>query len=62
MVGQKDFEKEKAILIDNLKKTQELGEAHFEGKDNFSFGKMSSKEWNGLFYKHLDHHLSQFGI
>jgi hypothetical protein len=61
MIGQKEFDKEKEKLIANIQKTQELGEAYFEGRDNFSFGKMSSKEWNGLFYKHLDHHLTQFG-
>jgi hypothetical protein len=62
MVGNKDFEKEKARLIENIIKTQELGANHFDGKENFSFGKMSSQEWNNLFYKHLDHHLSQFNV
>ncbi|MGC4233716.1 MAG: DUF1569 domain-containing protein [Niabella sp.] len=59
---QKDFEKEKTKLIDNIQKTQRLGFQHFDGKDNFSFGKMTGKEWNALFYKHLDHHLTQFGV
>ncbi len=58
----RDFEKEKKLLIDNIHKVQRLGRAHFEGKDNFSFGKMSANEWNILFYKHLDHHLRQFGV
>lgn len=58
----RDFEKEKSLLIDNIKKVQSLGRDHFEGKENFSFGKMSAKEWNILFYKHLDHHLRQFGV
>ncbi len=62
MTESKDFEKEKAILISNILKTQQLGAAHFEGLDNFSFGKMTSTEWNNLFYKHLDHHLTQFGV
>lgn len=62
MTESKDFEKEKAILISNILKTQQLGTVHFEGLDNFSFGKMTSTEWNNLFYKHLDHHLTQFGV
>ena len=62
MTGQKDFEKEKSMLIENIQKTQKLGSSTFDGKDNFSFGKMSSAEWNTLFYKHLDHHLTQFGV
>lgn len=58
----RDFENEKKLLISNIQKTQQHGAAHFEGKENFSFGKMSSKEWGNLFYKHLDHHLNQFGV
>ena len=58
----RDFEKEKSLLIGNIKKVQRLGRAQFEGKDNFSFGKMSASEWNILFYKHIDHHLRQFGV
>ena len=58
----RDFEKEKAILIKNIEKVKDLGATHFEGKENFSFGKMTSKEWNALYYKHLDHHLRQYGV
>ncbi|WP_442265632.1 DUF1569 domain-containing protein [Tenacibaculum sp. ZS6-P6] len=59
---EKNFEKEKQILIDYLYKTQELGENHFDGKESTSFGKLTKQEWNNLFYKHLDHHLTQFGV
>lgn len=62
ITGKKDFEKEKATLIENILKTQKLGEQDFEGKENFSFGKMTAKEWNTMYYKHLDHHLRQFGV
>jgi hypothetical protein len=61
VVGKKDFEKEKAKLIAHVEKTQQLGASYFAGKDNLSFGVMSAEEWNNLFYKHLDHHLRQFG-
>ena len=60
--GNRDFELEKSRLISYIQKTQELGEKKFEGKESFSFGKLSSKEWNNMFAKHLDHHLSQFGV
>ena len=56
------FETEKRHLIDFIEETQQLGEAHFEGKESNSFGPLSAKEWNNMFYKHLDHHLSQFGV
>lgn len=58
----RDFENEKALLIANIEKTQQLGAAYFEGKENFSFGFMTAEEWNTMFYKHLDHHLRQFGV
>lgn len=60
--GNCDFELEKSRLISYIQKTQELGEKEFEGKESLSFGKLSSKEWNNMFAKHLDHHLSQFGV
>jgi len=58
----KDFEKEKKRLTDFINKTQELGEDFFDNKDNPSFGVLNKNEWNNLFYKHLDHHLSQFSV
>lgn len=58
----KDFEKEKTRLINYLHKTQELGASYFENKENSSFGVLTSKEWNNLFYKHIDHHFTQFGV
>lgn len=60
--NQRNFEEEKKMLLDYIQQVQSLGKDHFEGKDNFSFGKMTSEEWNNLFYKHLDHHLRQFGV
>jgi hypothetical protein len=58
----KDFNKEKQRLINYINKTQQLGENYFEGKESHSFGKLTSVEWNNMFYKHLDHHLTQFGV
>lgn len=58
----KDFATEKARLVDHLYKTLQLGEEHFDGKESHSFGKLNVTEWNNMFYKHLDHHLRQFGV
>jgi hypothetical protein len=58
----KDFAEEKTRLIAFLQQTQALGAAHFEGKDSLSFGPMTATDWNNQFYKHLDHHLQQFGV
>ena len=59
---EKNFEAEKKRLIDYIIKTQELGADYFDGKESDSFGKLTKQEWNNLFYKHLDHHLTQFGV
>jgi len=40
----------------------ELGEAHFDKKESHSFGVLTKGEWDTMFYKHLDHHLGQFGV
>jgi len=62
ITSEKEFEKEKNRIIKYLKKTQELGEVHFDNKASHSFGKLTKTEWNNMFYKHLDHHLTQFGV
>lgn len=58
----KDFEYEKKRLINYIQKTEKLGKEHFDNKESLSFGKLTSEEWNNMFYKHLDHHLNQFGV
>lgn len=58
----KDFEPEKTRLINYINKAKDLGRSHFEGKESFSFGKLTADEYNNMFYKHLDHHLTQFGV
>ena len=62
MIDPKDFEAEKARLTAYIDKTFEQGAAHYDGLENMTFGKLSAKQWNTLFSKHLDHHLRQFGV
>lgn len=59
---EKTFDLEKERLIGYLTRTQQLGAAYFDGKESHSFGKLSIKEWNTLMAKHLNHHLTQFGV
>lgn len=61
IADERDFDVEKRRLVQYLQKTVELGAAHFDGRESLSFGKLSKEEWNNMFYKHLDHHLKQFG-
>lgn len=58
----KNFEVEKKRLTDYINKTQQLGENYFDNKASLSFGPLNKTEWNNMFYKHLNHHLSQFGV
>ncbi len=58
----KNFEEEKKRLIGFIQKTQQLGRDAFEGKESHSFGKLSAQEYNNMLAKHLNHHLSQFGV
>lgn len=60
--NERDFEKEKSIFIDYVKQTEAKGAAYFEGKESPSFGAMTAKEWSNQFYKHIDHHFTQFGV
>ncbi|MGJ7030558.1 DUF1569 domain-containing protein [Niabella hirudinis] len=62
ITNHRDFEKEKQRLTGYIRQTQELGGAHFDGKESHSFGPLTQTEWNNLFSKHLDHHLRQFGV
>ena len=59
---ERDFNTEKKKLVNHLRKTYELGESHFENKESNSFGKLTSREWNVMFSKHIDHHFTQFGV
>ena len=58
----KDFGVEKQRLFSYITKTQQLGESYFDGKSSHSFGKLTKIEWSNMLYKHLDHHLAQFGV
>lgn len=60
--NEKNFEEEKARLIAFVEQTLAAGESAFEGKESPSFGPMTAKEWDNLLCKHLDHHLTQFGV
>ena len=58
---QRNFELEQQRLIAYIQKTFNLGEGYFDGKHYPSFGRLTKEEWSTLFYKHIDHHLKQFG-
>lgn len=62
VTGEQDFETEKKNLIEAINVLYVKGvEKSLSAKHPF-FGKMSLEEWNLLHVKHLNHHLSQFGV
>ncbi len=57
-----DVEKEKERLKGFIKSIQELGAEKLATTPSLSLGKLTATEWNNLLYKHIDHHLKQFGV
>lgn len=61
-LGEYDFEAERTRLINYIRQAQQEGRKTFDGKKSLSFGNLTAEEWNNMFYKHLNHHLTQFGV
>jgi dihydropteroate synthase len=62
ITGNQDFETEKKNLLEAIETLHAKGiKKELTDKHSF-FGKMSVEEWDILHSKHLDHHLSQFGV
>lgn len=56
-----DFEKERQLLIEDINNFGQLKPEDFKGRHHV-FGKLTANQWAKLGYKHLDHHLKQFGL
>jgi hypothetical protein len=59
---EREFAKEKQRLAGLVKDFAQAGEAGVSKKPHPFFGKMSPMDWSISQYKHLDHHLRQFGV
>lgn len=57
----RDFETEKSKLVETMKKFLANGPDKAATKPHPLFGKMTGDEWGFSQWKHLDHHLKQFG-
>lgn len=57
----RDFAREKARLLAVTKRFCDAGPAAADGRVHSFFGPMKGDEWGVLMWKHLDHHLRQFG-
>jgi len=62
MAGERDFAKERQRLLELIDKFAAGGAAACTKNPHSFFGNMTPEEWSILMYKHLDHHLRQFGV
>lgn len=57
-----EFETERNRLTRLIERLGKEGAAGTNGRVHPFFGKLSGEQWGILTYKHLDHHLRQFGV
>jgi hypothetical protein len=58
---EREFEKERGRLVSLIERFCERGPGAAEGVVHPFFGRLDGDQWGRLMYKHLDHHLRQFG-
>lgn len=59
---ERQFEPEKERLLELVQRFQQGGPEGLTREAHPFFGKMTAAEWDRLMWKHLDHHLRQFGV
>lgn len=57
--SEREFEKEKTAVLDLLNK---FNSENLVGEQHPVFGKLTKENWSKATWKHLDHHLKQFGV
>ena len=58
----KDFDKIKTELLNTISKYSNIKSDEINNKVHPFFGKLTYNEWGVLIYKHINHHLKQFGV
>jgi len=62
IADQRDFSREQEQLKLRVRQFHEGGEAKCTTHPHPFFGKLTPQDWSRGMYKHLDHHLRQFGV
>ena len=57
-----DFESTRVRLSELITEFHGMGESGLDGNVHGFFGKLTGKQWGETQYKHVDHHLRQFGF
>jgi len=60
--GIHEVESERQALIAYVEAIANFGADRMAAIPSLSLGKLSAEEWSNMLYKHLDHHLRQFGV
>ena len=59
---ERDLAAERTRLLTLIDRFVERGTAAAAKETHAFFGRLSGEEWGELMYKHIDHHLRQFGV
>ncbi len=59
---ERDFTREKQELTDHINQFHSMGPGAVGKYPHPMFGKFTPEQWGMSMYKHLDHHLRQFGV
>jgi Protein of unknown function (DUF1569) len=62
IADQRDFTREQERLTHSVREFHEGGEAKCTRHPHPFFGEITPQDWARGMYKHLDHHLRQFGV
>jgi hypothetical protein len=62
ITDEREFLREKEMLLRLVRQFSEGGEANCTKQPHSFFGRFTPAEWGISTYKHLDHHLQQFGV
>ncbi len=58
----RDFEGERDRLRGHIQEIHGQGADAVEGRPHAAYGPLTARQWSNLLFKHLDHHLRQFGV
>ena len=61
ITDQRDFELEKKRLLENIAQFYEAGPEYAARHPHPMFGRLTGEQWGKATWKHVDHHLRQFG-
>lgn len=62
ITDRRDFAREQAALVALARRFGEAGPAPLAARTHPFFGPLTAHEWQALQWRHLDHHLRQFGV